>query len=69
MNNNPLQIMNDILCKQNGYEFFAKLDIAMQYYTFELDEESQDLCTTVTPFCKFKYAWLPMGLYCAPDTA
>jgi hypothetical protein len=65
----PLPIITDTLRKHSGNNFFIKLDVNMQYYTFELDKESQDLCTIVTPFGKYEYVRLPIGLKCSPDIA
>ena len=59
----------DILRKHSRYKFFAKLDVSMQYYTFELDNKSQDSCTIITSFGKYKYLRLLMGLKCSPDIA
>ncbi len=61
-----LPIIQDILKKRSGYTFFTKIDILLQYYTFELDKESKDLTNIVTPFGKYRYNLLPMGLLKKP---
>ena len=65
----PLPRIADILRKRTGYQFFSKLDIKSQFFAFELDEESKDLCVIVTPFGKFRFNRLPMGLKQSPDFA
>ena len=65
----PFPIVTDLLRKRAGYKFFSKLDLSMQYWTFELDEESKDLCTIVTPFGTYRHCCVPMGLKNTPPFA
>jgi hypothetical protein len=65
----PLPIIMDILRKQSRYKISTKLDNSMQYYTFALDDKSQDSCTIITPFGKHKYLRLLMRLKCSQDIA
>ena len=65
----PIPRVQDILSRRTGYKFLSKLDISMQYYTFELDESCRDLTTIATPFGLFRYQRLPMGISTSPDIA
>ena len=39
----------------------------MGYYSIRLDPTAQKYCTIITPWGKYKYKRLPMGISCAPD--
>jgi hypothetical protein len=65
----PLPVIHDVLRRRSGYKFLTKIDLTMCYYTYELDEESSEMCVIVTPYGKFKYKRLPMGVKQSPDFA
>eukprot|EP00804_Cyclotella_cryptica_P006141 CCRYP_018428-RA/>CCRYP_018428-RA protein AED:0.25 eAED:-0.06 QI:0/-1/0/1/-1/0/1/0/193 len=64
----PLPIITDILRKCIGYMLFVKVDISMQYYTFELDEASHEICTLITPFGEYKHTCLSVGFKFSLDS-
>ena len=72
----PLPVIKEVLAKRTGYKYFSKIDVYMQYYTFELDEESKDLdllnrslCSTISCRSKFKRFSSPISGHfsCALD--
>ena len=65
----PLHKISEIFQHHLGYQYFTKLNISMQYYTFVLDEPSQNLCTFAMPFGLYHYWGLPMGISESPDIA
>ena len=65
----PLPLIDDVVSRRSDYKYFTKLDLTMMYYSFELDEASKDLCTIITPYGKYCYRRMAMGLKPAPDIA
>jgi hypothetical protein len=44
------------------FAFATSLDLNMGYYTIRLDPDALKLCTHVTPFGKYQYLRVPMGI-------
>ena len=57
-----LTTLKEVTTRTNGSKFFTVLDMNMGYFQIELTNESQDLTTFITPFGRYKYLRLPMGI-------
>jgi hypothetical protein len=49
------------------FYFATSLVLNMGYYTIKLDSDSQKLSSIDTPFGKYQYLRLPLGISCSPD--
>jgi hypothetical protein len=65
----PLLHIQDIMQCCQGYQYFTKINILMQYYTFLLDEESSWYIVIVTPCGKWCHKRVPMGFLGSTDWA
>ena len=63
----PLPKIGDMLQKLSGFKYATAIDLSMGYYHIPLDEESQQLCTTILPWGKYQFQHLPMGIKNSPD--
>ena len=63
----PLPKISEILQELTGLTYASALDLKMGYYTIRLNPDAQQLCTIITPWGKYKYMRLPMGISTAPD--
>ena len=57
----------EIFSKISGSQFFTTLDARQGFHQLMLDEQSSKLTSFVTPYGKYRYTRLPMGISCAPE--
>ena len=62
-----LPTREEIETEMTGAKYFSKLDAANGFFQIELEEESAKLCTFSTPFGRFYFNRLPMGLTSSPE--
>ena len=65
----PMNTLENVITRTHGTcsKYFTVLDANSGYYQLQLDEESSMLTTMNTPFGRFRYLRLPMGISSAPE--
>ena len=58
----PIPKIADVLQKLEGVKFAISLDPNLGYFTVRLEPDSQKICTIITPWGKYQYLRLPMGV-------
>lgn len=63
----PIATIEDVITRTNGSRYFTVLDANQGYFQIALDEESQKITAFNTPFGRYMYKRLPMGISSAPE--
>lgn len=63
----PLKSIEEITAKVAGAKIFTKLDCKKGFWQVKLSERSQKFLTFATPWGRYSYIKLPMGLCSAPE--
>ena len=63
----PLPHIKDMLDKLSNFSFSTTLDLIMGNYNISFTDVAKKVCKITTPFGKYKYNRLPMGVCIAPD--
>lgn len=63
----PMNTVEDSLSKLAGSKVFSKLDANSSFYQLPLDEESRLFTTFITPFGRYCFNRMPMGICSAPE--
>ena len=63
----PINTVDDVMTRLHGCKFFTAFDANSGYFQLQLDDESTMLTTFNTPFGRYKYHRLPMGISSAPE--
>ncbi|XP_065214049.1 uncharacterized protein LOC135841149 [Planococcus citri] len=58
----PIPTSKEIIPELANKKVFTVADVSEAFFHTELDEESSELTTFITPFGKYKYNYLPQGL-------
>ena len=58
----PLPLVEDITSSCAGATLFSTLDAEKAFYQIQLGEESSKLLTFNTPFGRYRYLRMPMGI-------
>lgn len=63
----PMRTIDDITSKLSGAKYFSVLDATKGYWSIRLNEKSSYLTTFNSPFSRYRYLRLPMGIRSSQD--